>query len=320
MSAKERMNYITIVYENKLYKIEKEPFETDENTYSRGWFIIDNDDKYDKNELICRSIINLNENSEAFGTLKINNFKDNILPLIKESDLYLIIVTSQNSLSLTNNHFQYFFEKELTKENNWKCLSKIDATKPIHSSSTFSKKSKKDDDPYNVKTRIYYRMDKVCLNFEDKKLSKRTCFTNKKSSFNEYNSDNHKKSIEQCNNDFDIIITNYYMKRYSDQNELLSKKGNGKITIGLIFKFKNNKQDYKLIISNRCNIENHNLAKIQVKNSDNSSIYIVTPNNIIKVDKKNDFMIKSLHLFFIKKISQFSHFAIQKKEDIIHNI
>jgi hypothetical protein len=56
------MDFIVIIHNNYIYKIDKEPYETDENTYSRGWFIIDNNDKYDKKELICRSIINLNEN------------------------------------------------------------------------------------------------------------------------------------------------------------------------------------------------------------------------------------------------------------------
>lgn len=254
-------------------------------------------------------LINFNEKSETFGTLKINNFKNNILPLIKELDLYLIIVTSQNSLSLTKNNFQHFFGKELIRENNWKCLSKIDAAKSIHSSSTFSKKNKKDTDPYTVRTSIYYRTDKVCFNFEDKKLDK-------KSYFNEYNSDDHKKSTEQCQTDYDIIITNYYMKKYSNENELLSKKGDGKITIGLIFKVKNDKRDYKLIISNRSNINNYPLSIIKQKQSNKSSIYIVNPCDIIKVDKKHDFSINSIHLFFLKKISQFSYFTIQLKENI----
>jgi hypothetical protein len=56
------LNYILIIHDNFIYKIDKEPFESDENTYKRGWFIIDNKDKYDKNELISRSIIFLNEN------------------------------------------------------------------------------------------------------------------------------------------------------------------------------------------------------------------------------------------------------------------
>lgn len=54
---------IVIIYENFLYKIRKLPFETDENTYKRGWYIVKNIDKImDYDELISKSIIYLNEN------------------------------------------------------------------------------------------------------------------------------------------------------------------------------------------------------------------------------------------------------------------
>jgi hypothetical protein len=56
------LSYIIISYDNYLYKIEKEPYESDENTYKRGWFIIDNYDKYEYPELISRSIIHINSN------------------------------------------------------------------------------------------------------------------------------------------------------------------------------------------------------------------------------------------------------------------
>lgn len=55
-------DFIIIIHDNIIYKIYKEPFESDENTYKRGWFIIENKDKYLKEELISRSIIYLNEN------------------------------------------------------------------------------------------------------------------------------------------------------------------------------------------------------------------------------------------------------------------
>lgn len=59
MSNKE----IVIIYENFLYKIRKLPFETDENTYKRGWYIVKNIDKIENyDELISKSIIYLNEN------------------------------------------------------------------------------------------------------------------------------------------------------------------------------------------------------------------------------------------------------------------
>ena len=59
MSNKE----IVIIYDNFLYKIRKLPFETDENTYKRGWYIVKNIDKIvDYDELVSKSIIYLNEN------------------------------------------------------------------------------------------------------------------------------------------------------------------------------------------------------------------------------------------------------------------
>lgn len=50
-----------MIHENKIYKIDKEPYETDDNTYIRGWFIINNFNKFKYVELISRSIIYLNE-------------------------------------------------------------------------------------------------------------------------------------------------------------------------------------------------------------------------------------------------------------------
>ena len=175
------------------------------------------------------------------------------------SDPYLIIVTSQNSLSRTDNHFQHYFGEVLLKDNNWRRLLKIDATKPIHTSSMSSIFSKilKDPDPYNVRTRIYYRIDKVCLEFKDEELSKKSCFTNQRSNYNDYI-----PKIEfrnKCKNQ-DYTIMTYYMKRYSDKNEKLSKTGNGIITIGLLFRIITSEKSVtykKLIISNRCNVNDN---------------------------------------------------------------
>lgn len=52
---------IIIIHDNYIYKIRKLPYETDENTYRRGWFIIKNYNNFDYDELISRSIIYLNE-------------------------------------------------------------------------------------------------------------------------------------------------------------------------------------------------------------------------------------------------------------------
>jgi hypothetical protein len=53
--------FVIIINDNYIYKIRKLPYETDENTYRRGWFIIKNYNSYDYEELISRSIIYLNE-------------------------------------------------------------------------------------------------------------------------------------------------------------------------------------------------------------------------------------------------------------------
>lgn len=54
--------FLIIINENYIYKIRKLPYETDENTYMRGWYIIKNYNSFEYNELISRSIIYLNEN------------------------------------------------------------------------------------------------------------------------------------------------------------------------------------------------------------------------------------------------------------------
>jgi hypothetical protein len=54
------MEFIIIIHENYIYKIYKEPYETDENTYIRGWYIIKNNSE-DIETVISRSIIYLNE-------------------------------------------------------------------------------------------------------------------------------------------------------------------------------------------------------------------------------------------------------------------
>jgi hypothetical protein len=250
-------------------------------------------------------LINFDEEHSEYNESKMTYLLANRLKSIKDSQPYLIIVTSQNSLSRTDNHFQHILGEYILGEKifngyksindiilplKYKRLSKTDAIKPIHSSSIFSKIFKKDNDPYNVRTRIYYSTDNVCLEFNDPELSKKSCFTNKKSSDNEYYSKSTLKSIEECTlRRSNITITNYYMKRYSDINENLSKTGNGIITIGLIFKIKDTK--YKLIITNRYTSKTINLnydkRQINIKSKINESspniksgYYIVTRNNI----------------------------------------
>lgn len=54
-------SHIIIIANNYIYKIEKEPYETDENTYKRGWYIIKNYEKGNYEEIIGKSIKYLNE-------------------------------------------------------------------------------------------------------------------------------------------------------------------------------------------------------------------------------------------------------------------
>jgi hypothetical protein len=54
-------SHIIIICNNYIYKIEKEPYETDENTYKRGWYIIKNYEKGNYEEIIGKSIKYLNE-------------------------------------------------------------------------------------------------------------------------------------------------------------------------------------------------------------------------------------------------------------------
>ena len=50
------MNKINILYNNEIHIIDKEPYETLEETYERGWFIIKNYDNYDYIELISNQL------------------------------------------------------------------------------------------------------------------------------------------------------------------------------------------------------------------------------------------------------------------------
>lgn len=54
---------ITIFFNNNIYIIEKEPFETINETYTRGWFIVKNYENINFNLLNSYSIINNNINT-----------------------------------------------------------------------------------------------------------------------------------------------------------------------------------------------------------------------------------------------------------------
>jgi hypothetical protein len=53
---------INILYQGKLYNIQQEPFETIEDSYKRGWYIVKNYGKHTYDELYSLSIIMLNKN------------------------------------------------------------------------------------------------------------------------------------------------------------------------------------------------------------------------------------------------------------------
>jgi hypothetical protein len=55
------MDKISIMHNNNIYFIDIDPYETIQETYERGWFIIKNYDNYEYNELVSLSIIKLNE-------------------------------------------------------------------------------------------------------------------------------------------------------------------------------------------------------------------------------------------------------------------
>lgn len=54
---------ITLLFNNNIYIIEKEPFETLNETYTRGWYIVKNYDKIDYKLLNSYSIIINNINT-----------------------------------------------------------------------------------------------------------------------------------------------------------------------------------------------------------------------------------------------------------------
>ena len=59
------MDHIIINYKGKFFIINKEPFESQEDVYKRGWFIIKNINNYENyNELISVSLMNNYKNKK----------------------------------------------------------------------------------------------------------------------------------------------------------------------------------------------------------------------------------------------------------------
>ncbi len=52
---------ITLEYKGKLYSIEREPFETTEDSYKRAWYIVQNYDNFAYDQLYSMSIMKMNE-------------------------------------------------------------------------------------------------------------------------------------------------------------------------------------------------------------------------------------------------------------------
>jgi hypothetical protein len=58
--------YISLLYNNNIYIIMKEPFETNKETYNRGWFIVKNYNNYTYDKLYSLSIINNNIDNNMY--------------------------------------------------------------------------------------------------------------------------------------------------------------------------------------------------------------------------------------------------------------
>ena len=58
------MSNINLYYCGKIYIIEKEPFETNDNAYKRAWFIVKNYDTYNYRELVSLSKIIINKDND----------------------------------------------------------------------------------------------------------------------------------------------------------------------------------------------------------------------------------------------------------------
>ena len=111
-------------------------------------------------------ILNLDENRQTFNTgytIKATKV-DNKINGINFDNYYIIIVCTQNSLSGNSKHFQQKFMDIITKENKFKMLSKVDATRQVNrrASLGFVKGS-------NVRTRIYIN-ENVKTHFETNKF------------------------------------------------------------------------------------------------------------------------------------------------------
>ena len=102
-------------------------------------------------------IINKDENHGKYKELH------NIISDYDYNKYNIIIVCTQDSLSGCKTHFQRTFKKFI-EEKDFTMLSKVDASR-IRNRSLYS------ENIYNVRTRVYYKKDKVNLLFDPKKIA-----------------------------------------------------------------------------------------------------------------------------------------------------
>lgn len=149
----------------------------------------------------------------------------------------------------------------------YKLLAKVDSMRKIDSglkSAIFSPFTSSS----SLRTRIYYNIDKVVLNFKNQNnsLSEKSSFLNDKSYENQYNTGKHQNEYNKNQETSSLIdknkmcIERYYMKRNTSQTD--PKSGYGRISVGIQLRLPNHDKLYTLIVSNY----DYNIASIPNRN------------------------------------------------------
>ena len=192
---------------------------------------------YLENDLLLEKIllINYDENHKKYSEFPPEI--DNIITKIKNShkvnsknkdEYYIIIVTTQDSLSGYNNkNLQTLIKNKLTKECNYQMLYKIDALRQNNRPLINGR--------YNVRTRIYIKEEFVDILFDKNNFKKsyknKNSYINKRISVPLNNSQNLDKYIK-------INSLNSY--RLTNDSQKNGTKGCGLIITNLNFKLSNN--------------------------------------------------------------------------------
>ena len=233
-------------------------------------------------------IINLDEKRKTFNTKGRSGFTikaTSVESKIKDIDFDkydIIIVCTQNSLSGNSKHFQQKFMDIITKENKFKMLSKVDATRQVNRRSPLGLKRS------NVRTRIYINEKNVKTHFETNKFqysyaikenNGRHAYTNKRSN-------SKKENIILGNNKSIINLTGLSIfRKTKDQRE-------GIIYVALKFEypgtFKNNK--FYVIVKNmpnnfkenNINFEQNLLQNIKTSQSTSTKFIVNSKNKNLK--------------------------------------